>query len=220
QELARTLNHSFNLAMTLQSSWTADHRGPLQLLPRDVVIVDSQYPIKADLRDPFVAINVAVSEPWLRPCLPMPNVPSPRRLPRNWLWGLALSSYLSELSPDLAAAPPVPWSVLSDQVGSLLALTASGLRSETPAFSPAVRSLHERIQECIEQRCTESQLTAADVAASLSISVRTLHRVLAAAHETFGNKLIETRAQIALRMLTSRLFNRVTTAEIGRRAGF
>ncbi|HMF93399.1 MAG TPA: helix-turn-helix domain-containing protein [Vicinamibacterales bacterium] len=114
----------------------------------------------------------------------------------------------------------MPWSVLSDQVGSLLALTASGLRSETPAYGPAVRSLHERIQECIAQRCTEPQLTAADLAASLSISVRTLHRVLAAAHATFSDQLIEARARVALRMLTSSLFNRVTTAEIGRRAGF
>jgi transcriptional regulator GlxA family with amidase domain len=70
------------------------------------------------------------------------------------------------------------------------------------------------------QRCTEPQLAATDVAASLGISVRTLHRVCAAAKETFGEKLIEARARVALRMLTSPLFKRVTTAEIGRRAGF
>src|SRR5262245_5295233 len=184
-ELARTINHSFNLAMTLQSSWTADHRGPLKLSPRDVVIIDSQYPIKAELRDTFVGLNVAVSETWLRQWLPNPNVLAARRIPGDSLWGLALSSYLSELSPDLAAAPPVPWSVLSDQVGSLLALTADGLRSATAAYTPAVRSLHERVQHCVAERCTEPQLTAADVAASLNVSVRTLHRICAAANETF-----------------------------------
>ena len=141
-ELARTLNHSFNLAMTLQSPWTADHRGQLKLLPRDVVIVDSQYPINADVRDSFVAINVAVSEPWLRQWLPNPNVLAARRIPGDSLWGLALSSYLSELSPDLAAAPPVPLPVLADQVGSLLALTANGLRNAIAGYAPAVRSLH------------------------------------------------------------------------------
>src|SRR5262249_33107673 len=135
-EVARTSHHSFNLALTLQSHWTADHRGSLTLLPRDVVIVDSQYPIVADIRSSFVAINVAVSEPWLRQWLPSPNVLVARRIPGNSLWGLALSSYLSELSPDLAAAPPVPWSVLSDQVGSLLALTATGLRSGVPLSTP------------------------------------------------------------------------------------
>ena len=72
----------------------------------------------------------------------------------------------------------------------------------------------------IDRVPVEPQLTAADVAASMNISVRTLHRIFAAADETFGAKLIEARARIAERMLTSPLFNRVTTAEIGRRAGF
>ena len=143
-----------------------------------------------------------------------------QRIPGNSLWGLALSSYVSELTPDLAAAPPLPLSVIADQVGSLLALTASGLRDATLAYSPVVRSLHERVQDCLMQSCTEPQLTAADVAASMNISLRTLHRIFAAASGTFGGKLIEARARVALRMLTSPSFNRLTTAEIGRRAGF
>jgi AraC-like DNA-binding protein len=44
--------------------------------------------------------------------------------------------------------------------------------------------------------------------------------VYATAGETFGEKLIDAKAHVALRMLTSSLFKRVTTAEIGRRAGF
>ena len=131
-----------------------------------------------------------------------------------------MSTYLGELSPEFVLAPPLPFSVLADQVGSLIALAASGLWRATQQYTPIIRSVHERIQECLVQRCTEPQLTAADVAASVSISVRTLHRTFAAANETFGGKLIEARAHVALRMLTSRLFARVTTAEIGRRAGF
>jgi AraC-like DNA-binding protein len=219
-ELARTSDHRFNLIMTLQSSWTADHRGPLRMSPRDVLIIDSEFPLQVNVEASFVAINVLVSDAWMRQWIPNPNVLAARRIPGNSLWGLALSSYVSELSPDLVAAPPLPLSVLADQVGSLLALAASGLKGATLGYTPAVRSLHERIQDCLMQRCTESQLTAADVAASMNISVRTLHRAFAVANESFGDKLIEARARIALRMLTSRLFNRVTTAEIGRRAGF
>jgi AraC-like DNA-binding protein len=66
----------------------------------------------------------------------------------------------------------------------------------------------------------EPQLTAAEVASSVNISLRTLHRVLATANGTFGARLIDARARVAIRMLTSPLFNRVTTGEIGRRAGF
>ena len=75
---------------------------------------------------------------------------------------------------------------MADQVGSLLALTAGGLRGATPANAQATRSLYENIHDCLVQRCTEPQLTAADVAASMNISVRTLHRIFAAANETFG----------------------------------
>jgi AraC-like DNA-binding protein len=219
-EMARTNGHVFNLAMTLQSPWTAEHRGDLRMLPRDVLIFDSQYPLRTDIRDPFIAIHVVLSDAWLRRWIPNPNVLTARRIPGNSLWGLALSSYVSELPPDLAAAPPLPLSVMADQVGSLIALTASGIRDATLAATPAVRSLNERILDCITQRCTEPELTAADVARSLDISVRTLHRSFAAANATFGEKLIEARARVALRMLTSPLFNRVTTTEIGRRAGF
>jgi AraC-like DNA-binding protein len=188
--------------------------------PRDVLLFDSGYCLETDVRDPFIAINVSVSEAWLRQWIPNPNVLTGQRIPGNSLWGIALSTYLSELSPDLVAAPPLPLSVMADQVGSLLVLTASGLRDATLAYTPTVRSLRDRILDCLAQRCTEPQLTAVDVAASLNISVRTLHRTLAAANETFGSKLIEARVRIASRMLTSRLFNRVTTAEIGQRAGF
>jgi AraC-like DNA-binding protein len=110
---------------------------------------------------------------------------------------------------------------MADQVGSLIALTARGLRDAALVDStPAVRSLSDRILDCIAQRCIERELTAADVAKSLDISVRTLHRAFVATNATFGEKLIEARARVALRMLTSPMFDRVTTAEIGKRAGF
>jgi AraC-like DNA-binding protein len=219
-ELARSTAHGFSLLMILETSWTIDHRGPLQMSPSDVLIMDSEHTSKFEVRNPFVGINVGVSESWLRQWLPNPNVLAARRIPGNSPWGRALSAYLGELSPSLAAAPPVPLSVIADQVGSLLALTANGLRGETVANTPAVRSLHERIKDCLAQRCTEWELTAADVATSMSISVRTLHRTLAAADQTFGGALIGERARVALRMLYSPAFNQVTTAEIGRRAGF
>ena len=219
-EIARTTDHRFNLLMTLQSSWKADHRGALRMHPRDVLIIDSEHPLRVDVDDDYIAVNVVVSDAWLRQWLPNPNLLAARRIPGNSLWGLALSSYLSELSPELVAAPPLPLPVIADQVGALLALTANGLRDATLASTPAMRSLYERVQDCLQQHCTEPQLTAADVAASTNISLRTLHRTFAAASETFGDKLIEARARVAFRMLTSPLFKRVTTSEIGRRAGF
>lgn len=219
-ELALGGEHKFNLLMSLASPWSADHRGELRMAPRDVLIMDSEFPAKTDVRTPFTAINVSVSEPWLCRWVPDPHLLAARRIPGDSPWGLTLSSYLSELSPELSAAPPLPLSVIADQVGSLLALMASSMRDAAQVRTLATRALHERIKDCIVQRCTELHLTAADVAASTQVSVRTLHRTLAAANETFGGQLIQARADVAMRMLNSPLFRRVFTAEIGRRAGF
>jgi AraC-like DNA-binding protein len=221
QELARTTDHSFNLLMLLDSAWTIDHRGAVRLLPRDILIHDTRYPLVTDIRQSFTLINVGVTEAWLRHWMPTPSVLSTRKLSGQSPWGRALSAFLAGLSPELVKAPPLPLNVLSDQVGSLLALTARGFGiSERSDFRPAVRDLHERILDCLRQRCTEPQLTAADVAVAVNVSLRTLHRTFAAASETFGEQLIQARVHVAARMLASSLFNRVTTSEIGRRAGF
>ncbi|WP_430681763.1 hypothetical protein [Mesorhizobium australafricanum] len=64
---------------------------------------------------------------WIRQWLPKPYLIAVRRIPGNSLWGHALSSFASALSPNLAAAPPLPSTVIADQVGFPLALTASGM---------------------------------------------------------------------------------------------
>jgi AraC-like DNA-binding protein len=189
--------------------------------PRDVLIIDSEVPLLTDVRTDFVAINVSVTNDWLRQWIPSPNRLATYRIPGGSTWGLALSSFLGELSPELAAAPPLPLSLIADQVGSLLALTASAMQAERALPKPrSLQSLQERIESCILERCTEPHLTATDVAESLGISVRTMHRAMTTYDTTFGARLLEARTQTAIRMLMSSLFKRVTTGEIGRRSGF
>jgi AraC-like DNA-binding protein len=220
QELARNKEHVFNLMTTLKAPWSAEHRGSVRMMPRDVLILDSSFPLKAEVREDFELVNVVVTEEWLRRWVPDPNLLAARRIPGNSMWGLALSSYLAEMSPELAAAPPLPLGVMADQVGSLLALTVSAMQNAPPAASAGVKSLQAQIKARIDERCTEPQLTATDVAESVGVSVRTLHRALAAAGQTYGGHLMEARTRTAMRMLSSPLFKRVTTGEIGRRAGF
>ena len=96
-----------------------------------------------------------------------------------------------------------------------IALSGSNIAS-----TPIERSVRDQVHDHIVQRCSETSLRAEDVASSLNVSTRTLHRVLAACGETFGAMLIQARVDLAVRMLQSPLFDRLTTAEIGRRAGF
>lgn len=221
RELSRSTEHSFNLLMSVNCSWNITHINRTQMSPGDVLLHDSCSPFSIEIASDYEFVNVPFTEAWARQWLPNPKALAGRRITGSSLWGRALSSYLSELTPELTAAPPLPLSVIAEQVGSLLVLTATGMQAAAAMTNtPAVRSLHERIRDCVAQRGMEPQLTAADVAAALNISVRTLHRALGSANGTFGAMLIDARARIALRMLTSPLFRRVTTAEIGRRAGF
>ncbi len=219
-ELARSSGQGYNLLMSLQANWIADHRGSVRMAPRDVLVIDSRYPIRINVSTAFEGINVSVPDAWLRRWLPDPSVLATRRIPGDSLWGLALSTYLSSLSPELAAAPPLPLTLLADQVGSLLALTASGLQGTRCAPGKAARSMHEAVVDRILERCTEQDLTATDVAVSLDVSLRTLHRALAGAHQTFGGMLIEARAANGLRMLQSAQFRFLTIEEVAYRAGF
>ena len=142
----------------------------------------------------------------------------------RYRWGpgdlRVLASYFAQLSPEFFVHAPLPQAVLIDQLGALLALTASERSGSRAVSTPAERSVRDHVYDHIRQRCADTSLQAADIATSLDISRRTLHRALGACGDTFGAMLIQARVDLAVRMLQSPLFDRVTTAEIGRRAGF
>ena len=164
--------------------------------------------------------NLQLSEQFVRKWVPNPAVLGGRRISRDSQWGRVLASYVAQLSPEFVVQAPLPQALLIDQLGALLALTATELSGGRAASTPAERSVRDQVYDHIKQRCPDTSLQAADVASSLNISKRTLHRALAACGETFGAMLIQARVDLAVRMLQSPLFDRVTTAEIGRRAGF
>jgi AraC-like DNA-binding protein len=151
---------------------------------------------------------------WLERWLPDPHFLVGRRIPGDSRWGRVLSPMVQALTPEVVAAPPLPHQVLVDQVGATLALIAG---EDEVRAAP---ELFRKIQDCIRQRYAESQLTAAEVAASLSLPSATLHRALAANKVTFASELLDVRIDAAREMLTSRSFEQLTTAEIARQTGF
>ena len=190
------------------------------LRPGDVVLADTRDELSVHWPPDCLALNVRLPIEWLQAWIPDPRQLVGRRISRDSHWGRMLSAYISRVTPELAAAAPLPSQVMADQMGALLALAADEMRGHSPDVQAPSVQQRARIHACIEQRCSELQLTAADVAASLNLSPRTLHRTLAAHGETFGKKLIDARLDKASRMLQSRSFDRVTAAEIGKRAGF
>lgn len=219
-EIRRTTEHCFNLVLVLNGSWHVTHGARNRFGPGELIFHDSRYPLDVDLPPNHSDFNLQLSEHFVRKWVPNPAWLVGRHFSTDSQWGRVLSSYVAQLSPEFVLQAPLPQSVLIDQVGALLALTATELRGSRAAWTPVERSVRDQVHNHIKQRCTESSLQVADIASSLNISKRTLHRALAACGETFGAMLIKARVDVAARMLQSPLFDRVTTAEIGRRAGF
>ena len=218
-EIRRTSQRYFFLVLVLSGSWQVAHVTRTRLGPGDITFYDSRYPLDCDLLLHWSGVNLQLSEQFVRKWVPNPAVLGWRNICRDSQWGRVLASYVAQLSPEFVVQAPLPQGVLIDQLGALLALTASEL-SGRAVSTPAERSVRDHVYDHIRHRCADTALQAADVASSIHMSKRSLHRALAACGETFGAMLIQARVDLAVRMLQSPLFDRVTTAEIGRRAGF
>jgi AraC-like DNA-binding protein len=219
-EIRRTSQRFFYLVLVLGGSWHVTHVTRTRFGPGDLIFYDSRCPLDTDLLDPWSAFNLQLSEQFVRRWVPRPAVLGGRRLARDSHWGRVLASFIAQLSPDFVIRAPLPQAVLIDQLGALLALTAAELSEGRVASTPAERSVRDQVHDHIVQRCPDTSLQVADLATSLAMSKRTVHRALAACGDTFGAMLIDARVDLAVRMLQSPLFDQVTTAEIGRRAGF
>jgi len=218
-EIRRTSQRYFALALVLSGSWNFTSVRRDRYGVGDLIFYDSHQYQDCNLLSHWSCLNVVLSEQFVRKWVPNPIALSGRRIGDSQ-WGHVLAKYVAQLSPEFVVNAPLPQSVPVDQLGALLALTANDLSGNPADSTPVERSVREQVYDQIRQRCPDRSLQAADVASSLNISKRTLHRALAACGETFGEMLIQARIDLAVRMLQSPLFDRVTTAEIGRRAGF
>jgi AraC family transcriptional activator of tynA and feaB len=218
-EIRRTSQRYFALALVLSGSWNFTSVRRDRFGVGDLIFYDSHHYQDCNLLSHWSCVNLVLPEQFVRKWVPNPIALSGRRISDS-AWGHVLATYVAQLSPEFVENAPLPQSVLVDQLGALLALTANELSGRPTGSSPVERSVREQVYDQIRQRCPDTSLQAADVASSLNISTRTLHRALAACGETFGEMLIRARVDLAVRLLQSPLFDRVTTAEIGRRAGF
>lgn len=218
-DIARSTGRNFHMVINTAAAWRVEHRGRIHLRKGDGVLLDSRYGYRLDFADRFENVHLKFPEEWLTRWVADTDVIVGRPIAFDGAWGSALTAFISQLTPQFAATAPLPHALIADHVGALFALYAAE-RSGFRESKPADRALCNRIEEVITQRCTESSLGAQDVADALGISTRTVHRSLASCQQTFGASLMTARVDLATRMLESPLFRRLTTSEIGRRAGF
>ena len=162
----------------------------------------------------FRGLIIKCPESWMQTWLPDPGCLVGRSITQESRWGRVLSPLVSQLTPQFAAASPLPHSVIADQLGAVLTLVANDGEAQ------AAGELPRRLRAAILELCVDPALTADDVAAALGIERRVLHRALAAEHSTFANELLAARVEIALPLLTSKATQCLAVAEIAARTGF
>ncbi|MGJ7494913.1 helix-turn-helix domain-containing protein [Variovorax sp. RT4R15] len=221
--VAQSRDNFYYLLRKADVPWHAAQNGrEARLLPGDMLLVDSRFCY--EFHFPLTANTLSIELPpaWLEAWLPQPTAQLGRRIDGQSGWGLTLSSFMHQLSPEVAAASPLPGALMADQLGALLALaTGSAAAGETgeAASAPGLQALARRVRERLQQRHAEPGLTAGAIAADLGVSERTLHRCLARGGATFGQCLVDCRMAVARRLLDDARFDRLTVAEIGRRVG-
>ncbi|OUL91528.1 AraC family transcriptional regulator [Paraburkholderia hospita] len=219
-EIQRQIDRNFNVLASRRGSWRLRHRDENLFAPNVTAFTDSQVDLTVETLEDYDFVNLQLPVDWVHQWLPDPQVLLGRRIPPHTPWGRTLTSFITALTPESMVRPPLPPQLIADHLGALLALAASEIAVGDDSLVQRDASLAHRIVDCIRQRCGELSLTAGQVAHALDISPRTLHRHLASQNQAFGALLISARVDVAAKMLESRLFSRLTTAQIGQRAGF
>jgi AraC family transcriptional regulator, positive regulator of tynA and feaB len=213
-DVARTEERSYLLFASLAPSWGINHNGRCESLRRgDIVLVgDGEH--ETDVPTGFHGIILKCPAHWLHSWLPDPDLLVGRAIPGDSTWGRVLSPALCQFTPAFAVNSPLPHSVLTDQLGTLLAMTAG-------AFDTQARTdLHRQIDEQIVERSCDPQLTGDDIAATLNLPARIVHQTLAAHHTSFATRLLDVRVGRAVDMLQSESCSHLTLDEIAARTGF
>ncbi|MBP6900647.1 MAG: helix-turn-helix domain-containing protein [Burkholderiaceae bacterium] len=204
------------------AAWRCAQAGRQALLqPGDLVLVDARRCYEFHFEQHTDVVSLELPRPWLERWLAAPERQLAQRLASGSGWGRALAAFAWQLTPALACAAPLPALQLSDQLGGLLAL-ACGESAPAPQADEdgvAGASLVQRAAAAIRQRHAEPGLGAADLAAGLGVSERSLHRHLAASGQGFAQRLAAERMAAAQRLLDQPRFDRLGVAEIGRRVG-
>lgn len=190
----------------------------------DIVIADPNLPFRTGTDDAvfdFRLWRIARErlQPLLALCsgepLPMRHIDralAERELIASWLDGLLRHhAGLSPTSRDMA-------------LGTLCALVAGAVGAGADAHEPTRlarrRALLLRVQQQVEQRATEMDLTPERVARAFGVSLRTLHQLFSLSDSSFHEYLTRARLARAHALLRDPASRHLGTAEIGFAAGF
>lgn len=186
-----------------------------------VILLDTRKEYISLLPEGFLNRTLALPAEWLNTWVANPEKMIEQNLSELSGWGKVLAAYLEQISPPYLSTIDFQPPMILDQIGMLLSLLYHDLVSEDALSRKFSRDRnYQKIVESLHQRHMNLVLTATDIAREVGISTRTLHRVMANQGTSFGQALINYRANSALRMLNTEEFDELSIADIAKRAGF
>jgi len=208
------------LSSRVDTPWAAGQKkGVSRLLSGDCMLFDSKQPYELHFPGAADVITLKLSVDWVESWLPHPEAHCGLRIDASSGWGQPLSKFVRQLTPELAATPPLPTKLMTDQLGSLLALGTHEFELDLSATDRTADAFIQKAVERVQTRYAEFGLTARSIAEDLCVSERTLHRTFARSGATFLQHLMKQRIAVAGSMLRDPRFDRITVSEIGRRVG-
>lgn len=216
--IGRGRSHPFYLITQLRAPWHVRQGGSTaHLRPGDAVLVDSAQCYELHFPQSVECLSIQLPRAWVGQWLRELDRPAARVAPRDQGWGRALSALCVQLGEDPRLAQGYPAPLLADQIGAMLSAALE------PAPAEAVRgaaALVGRAEAVVRERLDAPGLCAADVAAALGISLRSLHRAFGAAGTTFGATLRRLRMEQAACLLASPRLVALPLSKVGRRCGY
>lgn len=188
RDVDRSAGDFYHLFYSAGNSIACSHRGRTELVDSGGAILLGAEEHELCVPQGFSGLVFKCPAQWLHGWMPDPRHIVGRHIRHDSRWGRVLCPMLSQLTPELAAAPPVPEEALVDHLGVVLAMMgeASKLRARP--------DLIRKVRQLVRERRTEPGLTASDIASALNVPVRVLHRALAARGITFLELLSEARS--------------------------
>lgn len=216
--IARSRENFFYLLYMRGGHMGVTQRGREAIIaPGNCLLVDSREPYRFSLPDRNNCLSIQIPQRWLRTWLPHPEDTTIVTFADHSRWGATLASALGNLQRDALDRIALPFGVVADQIGAMLAL-ATGTQEATMARHSA--SLFARLTNTIEAQSVDPTIDPDSIAAAHGISKRYLHLVLAQGGTSFGTVLIEARLNRARALLEDRRFARISIADIAWRSGF
>ncbi|MDP9995253.1 AraC-like DNA-binding protein [Variovorax boronicumulans] len=217
--ISKSSKNFYYLLSMPHTQWSVEQRSQTVMLnPGDVILVDSRKPFELCFPTAGQSLSLELPVDWLGEWVADADALVGRAIPARSGWGATLSCFAQALTPAHVIDAPRSHPLLIDQLGGLLALNADTVR-QAPNPTSQARALGVAIGRVLEDSYATPGLTAAHVARSLGVSVRSIHRAMSQQGMTFSGALTRTRMLAAHRMVGDTHLDALAIGEIGRRVG-